>query len=56
MTSFYSPESIAAHAYIVQGRAFKASGPPVGAFLAFFAFGLDAWAMAAALVATAPPR
>ena len=49
----YSCESIAAHAHQVQGRAFVASGPAVGGFLAFLAFGLDRWALACALVAVA---
>ena len=49
----YSSDSISAHAYVVQGRAFVASGPPIGAAVALFAFGLDEWAVASALIATA---
>jgi hypothetical protein len=49
----YSCECIAAHAHQVQGKAFVASGPAVGGFFAFLAFGLDAWALACAFVAVA---
>ena len=49
----YTNETIVAHAYQVQGRAFVASGPAIGGFLAFLAFGLDAWALASALIAVA---